>query len=95
MYHIISFCFKCIYSLRREYPPLSLQQLQLYIDTNRVDSSKPIDLVSIINTGLYDLKVECKHAGVHLTDEVFELIFLYRNIKYYISPKQKLLKIMS
>ncbi|XP_043579994.1 39S ribosomal protein L15, mitochondrial [Bombus pyrosoma] len=55
--------------LRREYPPLSLQQLQLYIDTNRVDSSKPIDLVSIINTGLYDLKVEWKHAGVHLTDE--------------------------
>ena len=55
--------------LRREYPPLSLQQLQLYIDTNRLDSSKPIDFVSIINTGLYDFKMEWKHAGVHLTDE--------------------------
>lgn len=55
--------------LRREYPPLSLQQLQMFIDTNRLDPSKPIDLVSIVNTGLYDFRVEWKHAGVHLTDE--------------------------
>ncbi|XP_043509969.1 39S ribosomal protein L15, mitochondrial [Frieseomelitta varia] len=55
--------------LRREYPPLSLQQLQMFIDTNRLEPSKPIDLVSIVNTGLYDFKVEWKHAGVHLTDE--------------------------
>ncbi|KAK1138126.1 hypothetical protein K0M31_002610 [Melipona bicolor] len=55
--------------LRREYPPLSLQQLQMFIDTNRLDPSKPIDLVSIINTGLYDFRIEWKHAGVHLTDE--------------------------
>ncbi|XP_031828998.1 mitochondrial ribosomal protein L15 [Nomia melanderi] len=55
--------------LRREYPPLSLNQLQLYIDTNRIDRSKPIDLVSLINTGLYNFKLEHKHAGVHLTDE--------------------------
>ncbi|XP_076754946.1 mitochondrial ribosomal protein L15 [Xylocopa sonorina] len=55
--------------LRREYPPLSLQELQTFIDTNRLNPSKPIDLVSIINTGLYNFKVEWKHAGVHLTDE--------------------------
>ncbi|KZC12737.1 39S ribosomal protein L15, mitochondrial, partial [Dufourea novaeangliae] len=55
--------------LRRQYPPLSLRDLQLYIDTNRIDSSKPIDLVSLINTGLYKIIVEHKHAGVHLTDE--------------------------
>ncbi|KOC65377.1 39S ribosomal protein L15, mitochondrial [Habropoda laboriosa] len=55
--------------LRREYPPLSLQQLQMFIDTNRIDSLKPIDLVSLINTGLYNIKLEWKHAGVHLTDE--------------------------
>ncbi|KYQ58652.1 39S ribosomal protein L15, mitochondrial [Trachymyrmex zeteki] len=55
--------------LRREYPPLSLKMLQLYIDTNRLDSSKPIDLISLINTGLYDINVQWKHAGVHLTDE--------------------------
>lgn len=55
--------------LRREYPPLSLSELQEYIDTRRLDSSKPIDLVSLINTGLYNFKIEWKHAGVHLTDE--------------------------
>ncbi|XP_025157576.1 39S ribosomal protein L15, mitochondrial isoform X2 [Harpegnathos saltator] len=55
--------------LRREYPPLSLGDLQLYIDTNRLDSTKPIDLVSVINTGLYDLNIQWKHSGIHLTDE--------------------------
>lgn len=43
----------------------------MFIDTNRLDTSRPIDLVSIINTGLYDFKVEWKHAGVQLTDEVY------------------------
>lgn len=54
----------------------------MFIDTNRLDPSEPIDLVSIVNTGLYDFKVEWKHAGVHLTDEVvFKFVFLYSNIK--------------
>lgn len=73
---------KCNYSLRREYPPLSLQQLQLYIDTNRLDPSKPIDLASIINTGLYDFKMEWKHAGVQLTDEVYDF-----KLHKYLKPK--------
>lgn len=55
--------------LRREYPPLSLKSLQLCIDLNKIDQSKPIDLVSVLNTGIYDFKMEHKHAGVHLTDE--------------------------
>lgn len=55
--------------LRRQYPPLSLAQLQLMIDTDRIDSTKPIDLVQICNTGLYEIKPQSKHYGVHLTDE--------------------------
>lgn len=55
--------------LRRQYPPLSLAQLQLMIDTDRIDSSKPIDLVQICNTGLYKIKPASKHYGVNLTDE--------------------------
>lgn len=62
----IFYCF----SLRREYPPLSLGDLQLYIDTNRLDPTKPIDLVSVLNTGLYDLNINWKHSGIHLTDQV-------------------------
>lgn len=44
-------------------------QLQTMIDTNRVDVSKPIDLISIINTGLYRLKPAERQFGVQLTDE--------------------------
>lgn len=55
--------------LRRQYPPLSLNQLQMMIDTDRIDSSKPIDLVQICNTGLYKIKPIWRHFGVHLTDE--------------------------
>ncbi|XP_066603349.1 large ribosomal subunit protein uL15m [Prorops nasuta] len=54
--------------LRRQYPPLSLHQLQMFIDTNRIDINKPIDLCTIIGTGLYSFNAEWKHAGVHLTD---------------------------
>ncbi|KAK2582510.1 hypothetical protein KPH14_004808 [Odynerus spinipes] len=67
--------------LRRQYPPLSLQQLQMFIDTNRLDTSKPIDLASIINTGLYGFKINWKHAGVHLTDEGADLFKAKVNIE--------------
>lgn len=59
------YCF----SLRRQYPPLSMLTLQTLIDTNRIDSSKPIDLVSILNTGLYKLCPDQHQFGIHLTDE--------------------------
>jgi len=55
--------------MKRQYPPLSLAQLQLMIDTDRIDTRKPIDLVQICNTGLYSIKPQCKHYGVNLTDE--------------------------
>ncbi|XP_034251708.1 39S ribosomal protein L15, mitochondrial [Thrips palmi] len=55
--------------LRRQYPPLSLAKLQLMIDTDCLDTSKPIDLVQICNTGYYEIKPQSKHYGVQLTDE--------------------------
>jgi len=58
------------FSLRREYPPLSLHKLQMLIDSNRLDITKPIDLITLLNTKLYYINVNHKHAGVHLTDEV-------------------------
>ncbi|XP_020283121.1 39S ribosomal protein L15, mitochondrial [Pseudomyrmex gracilis] len=67
--------------LRREYPPLSLKNLQMFIDTNRLDISKPIDLISLINTGLYDINLKHKHAGVHLTDEGAECFKAKVNIE--------------
>ena len=58
------------FSLRREYPPLSLLQIQKMIDTDRLDISKPIDLSVICNTGLYRMDPTHKHFGIQLTDEV-------------------------
>ncbi|CAG9825219.1 unnamed protein product [Phaedon cochleariae] len=55
--------------LRRQYPPLSMLDLQKLIDTNRIDTSKPIDLVAIMNTGLYRLFPDQRQFGVQLTDE--------------------------
>lgn len=41
------------------------------IDTDRIDASGPIDLVSVCNTGLLCLRPDQKQFGIHLTDEVF------------------------
>lgn len=40
------------------------------IDLNRIDTSKPIDLSVLCNTGLYKMNPEEKHFGVNLVDEV-------------------------
>jgi len=65
------------FSVKRQYPPLSLTTLQKMIDLNRIDISKPIDLSVLCNTGLYNINPEDKHFGVNLIDEVsFFFIFL-------------------
>lgn len=73
--------------LRREYPPISLKRLQLMIDTNRLDSSKPIDLAAIIRTGLYGLRLDSKHAGFQLTDEGADNFTAKINIEIQWAPE--------
>lgn len=51
------------------------------IDLNRIDTSKPIDLSVLCNTGLFNINPEDKHYGVNLTDEVR---FIYLIITSYI-----------
>lgn len=55
------------FDARRQYPPFTLQQLQMLIDTNLLDPNKPIDLASICNSNHYDINVSDNHFGVHLT----------------------------
>lgn len=57
-------------SLRREYPPITMLQLQKFIDTDRVDTSTLIDLSAFVRTGLYHLKMWDKEYGVWLKEEV-------------------------
>lgn len=56
---------------KREYPPLSLQKLQMMIDLDRIDSKKLIDIAAIFRTGLFSIDPMRKHFGIQLTDEVF------------------------
>lgn len=57
------------FSIKRQYPPLSLKSLQLMIDTGRVDPSKPIDLAAICNSKVFRINPRIQHFGVNLTDE--------------------------
>lgn len=59
--------FLCRY--RRQYPPLSLFQLQMLIENGLIDPEEPIDLASICNSQLYKMKPHLHHYGVNLTDE--------------------------
>jgi len=54
--------------IRREYPPISLHRLQLLIDTDRIDPKKPIDITTLCNTGLYEVRPAEKQFGFQLTD---------------------------
>lgn len=51
------------------------------IDTDRIDISKPIDLVSIMNTGLYQLFPDQHQFGVQLTDEGADIFKAKINIE--------------
>lgn len=54
---------------QRQYPPLSLAQLQLMIDTDRLDPSQPIDMASLCGTRVAYLDPAKNHFGFNLTSE--------------------------
>lgn len=66
---------------KRQYPPLSLQTLQLMIDTNRIDPSKPIDLAAVCNTKAFHLDPSLRHFGINLTDEGKICVIMTDNAK--------------
>lgn len=55
--------------------------LQTMIDTNRIDTSKPIDLVSICNTGIFRISPDQYHFGIQLTDEGSDIFKAKVNIE--------------
>ena len=57
-------------SLKRQYVPLSLFQLQRMIDLGRVNPNEPIDMTTLCNTRLVSVDPAKKEFGIHLTDEV-------------------------
>lgn len=61
-------CYLYSCSLRRQYLPLSLKELQLLIDTDRLDITRPIDITSICNTGLHRIEPGAREFGFQLND---------------------------
>ncbi|XP_022657130.1 39S ribosomal protein L15, mitochondrial-like isoform X2 [Varroa destructor] len=57
------------WDIRRHYPPLSLGQLQMMVDTRRIDPLQPIDLTIICNTFLFKISPKDRQFGFHLTAE--------------------------
>lgn len=59
------------YGLRyqRQFPPLSLAQLQLMVDTDRLDTSKPVDLAALCGTKVAFIDPSKNHFGFNLTSE--------------------------
>uniref|UniRef100_A0A915BY72 Large ribosomal subunit protein uL15m n=1 Tax=Parascaris univalens TaxID=6257 RepID=A0A915BY72_PARUN len=56
-------------NLRREYPPLSLLELQRLIDLGWLDTSRLIDITALCNTKQYRCNPSLRQFGVQLTDQ--------------------------
>ncbi|CAK9297044.1 unnamed protein product [Gordionus sp. m RMFG-2023] len=66
--------------VRREYPSLSLYQLQLMIDTGRIDPTQPIDLLKILNTKIIKFDRD-NYYGINLIDKGMDLFCAKVNIE--------------
>lgn len=58
-----------MFSLRREYLPITMETLQLMIDCDRLDTSKPIDVVQLCNAGILNLDPSSRQYGFQLKDD--------------------------
>ncbi|XP_047042350.1 39S ribosomal protein L15, mitochondrial [Helicoverpa zea] len=74
--------------LRREYPPMTLQELQMIIDKDCVDITKPIDIASIIRSGKYNFFPDLKQFGINLTDEGADIFAAKINIEVQWASEQ-------
>lgn len=55
--------------IRRQYPQMSLLQLQRLIDLGRIDPEQPIDMTTLCNTKVIEINPGGRQYGVNLTDE--------------------------
>jgi len=65
----------------KQFPAVTLENLQLAIDTKRIDCSKPIDLASISCSGVFPIKPDKNQFGYNLTGEGMDLFKAKVNIE--------------
>lgn len=58
-----------------------MQSLQTLFDTNRIDTTKAIDITQICNSGVYDFKPDQRQYGFQLKDEGLEYFNAKVNIE--------------
>lgn len=69
------------FDARRQYPPLSLLQLQTMCDLNLIDTNKPVDLATLCNANHYCIEPSDNHYGVHLTLDGIDNFYACLNIE--------------
>lgn len=69
------------FDARRQYPPFSLFQLQMLVDTKLVDPNRPVDLSTLCNANHFDLDITSNHYGVHLTSDGLDRFCACLNIE--------------
>ncbi|CEF65526.1 39S ribosomal protein L15, mitochondrial [Strongyloides ratti] len=68
-------------NLRREYPPISLIELQRLIDLNWIDTNKLIDITTLCNTRRIVIDPSQRQFGVQLNDEGGEVFVAKVNLE--------------
>lgn len=71
------------YGLRyqRQFPTITLEQIQLMVDTNRLDTSKPVDMAALCGTKVAYIDPNKNHFGFNLTSEGMDLFSAKINLE--------------
>jgi large subunit ribosomal protein L15 len=72
----------------KQFPEISLENLQLAIDTKRIDTSKPIDLAAISCSGVFPINPEKNQFGYNLTSQGMDIFKSKVNIEVQWADEQ-------
>ena len=73
---------------QRQFPPLSLEKLQLMIDTERLDISQPIDMATLCGTRVCAIDPSKNQFGFNLTSEGMDKFSAKINIEVQWASEQ-------
>jgi len=74
----------------KQFPPLSLESLQLALDTNRLDASRPIDMAALCGTGVFPINPTKNQFGFNLTSDGMDLFKAKVNIEVQWADEQSI-----
>jgi len=72
----------------RQFRPVSLEQLQLAVDTDRLDTTRPLDMAALCGTGVFHVDPEKNQFGFHLTSQGMDTFEACVNIEVQWADEQ-------